>query len=62
MYGGSIMEYAPVSEIFRHSRNPIPVTLKSLLSPKAKNTLNHTGQVPTFNLPAGCKFHPRCDM
>jgi oligopeptide/dipeptide ABC transporter ATP-binding protein len=66
MYGGSIMEYAPVSEIFRHSRNPYTRgLLKSLPYHQKPKTRFKTipGQVPDpLNLPAGCKFHPRCDM
>jgi len=66
MYGGSIMEYAPVSEIFRYSRNPYTRgLLKSLPYHQKRKTRFKTipGQVPDpLNLPAGCKFHPRCDM
>ena len=66
MYGGSIMEYAPASEIFRHSRNPYTRgLLRSLPYHQTRKSRFQTirGQVPDpLNLPAGCKFHPRCDM
>ena len=65
MYGGSIMEYAPASEIFRHSRNPYTQgLLRSLPYYQKRKSRFKTilGQVPDpLNLPAGCKFHPRCD-
>jgi oligopeptide/dipeptide ABC transporter ATP-binding protein len=66
MYGGSIMEYARASEIFRHSRNPYTRgLLRSLPYHQKRKSRFKTipGQVPDpLNLPAGCKFHPRCDM
>jgi len=66
MYGGSIMEYAPTSEIFRHSRNPYTrALLRSLPYHQKRKSRFKTiqGQVPDpLNLPSGCKFHPRCDM
>ena len=65
MYGGSIMEYAPASEIFRHSRNPYTQGLLRSLPYYQKRKSRFKiipGQVPDpLNLPAGCKFHPRCD-
>ncbi len=66
MYGGSIMEYAHSSEIFRHPRNPYTRgLLRSLPYYQKRKTRFKTipGQVPDpLHLPAGCKFHPRCDM
>jgi len=66
MYAGSIMEYGPGSEIFRHSRNPYTrALLKSLPYHQKRKSRFKTipGQVPDpLNLPGGCKFHPRCDM
>jgi oligopeptide/dipeptide ABC transporter ATP-binding protein len=66
MYGGSIMEYAHASEIFRHSRNPYTRgLLRSLPYHQKRKSRFKTipGQVPDpLNLPDGCKFHPRCDM
>jgi oligopeptide/dipeptide ABC transporter ATP-binding protein len=66
MYGGSILEYGPAAEIFRHSLNPYTRgLLKSLPYYQKRKSRFKTipGQVPDpLNLPAGCKFHPRCDM
>lgn len=66
MYGGSVMEYGPAGEIFRRSLNPYTRGLLKSLPYYQKRKARFTtipGQVPDpLNLPAGCKFHPRCDM
>jgi len=66
MYAGSLMEYAEVNALFQHPRNPYTSGLLRSLpwhqKPKARFKAI-PGQVPDpLNLPAGCPFHPRCDM
>lgn len=66
MYAGRIVESAPVRELFHRPRHPYTqALLKSLPQPG-----KHLGQrLPTidgivpslFNLPAGCRFHNRCE-
>jgi peptide/nickel transport system ATP-binding protein len=64
MYAGRIFEYGPIEAIFGEMRNPYTRGLMSSIPQLAekKNRLNAIpGQVPDpMNLPAGCKFHPRC--
>ena len=64
MYAGRIFEYGPIEAIFGKMRNPYTRGLMSSIPQLAekKGRLNPIpGQVPDpMNLPAGCKFHPRC--
>jgi peptide/nickel transport system ATP-binding protein/oligopeptide transport system ATP-binding protein len=64
MYAGRIFEYGPIEAIFGKMRNPYTRGLMRSIPQLAekKNRLNAIpGQVPDpMNLPAGCKFHPRC--
>ncbi|MBW1945034.1 MAG: ABC transporter ATP-binding protein [Deltaproteobacteria bacterium] len=66
MYAGSLMEYAEVTALFQHPRNPYTSGLLRSLPwhQKRKSRFKAIpGQVPDpLNLPAGCPFHPRCDM
>ncbi len=66
MYAGRIFEYGPIEAIFGKMRNPYTRGLMSSIPQLAekKSRLNAIpGQVPDpMNLPAGCKFHPRCYM
>jgi peptide/nickel transport system ATP-binding protein/oligopeptide transport system ATP-binding protein len=66
MYAGRIFEYGPIEAIFGKMRNPYTRGLMSSIPQLAekKGRLNPIpGQVPDpMNLPAGCKFHPRCYM
>jgi oligopeptide/dipeptide ABC transporter ATP-binding protein len=63
MYLGRIVEMGPVSEILLRPRHPYTQALISVLPDSSKD---QPGQVlggeppdPT-NIPAGCRFHPRC--
>lgn len=66
MYSGSIVEEAPVGEIFYSPKHPYTEgLLRSVPRPatRDKNRRLQTieGTVPNLlNLPAGCKFAPRC--
>jgi oligopeptide/dipeptide ABC transporter ATP-binding protein len=66
MYAGSLMEYAEVNALFQHPRNPYTSGLlrSRPWHQKPKSRFKAIpGQVPDpLNLPAGCPFHPRCDM
>ena len=66
MYAGSLMEYAEVNALFQHPRNPYTSGLLRSLPwhQKRKSRFKAIpGQVPDpLNRPAGCPFHPRCDM
>ena len=68
MYLGAIMEYGPAEEVFQ---NPLHPYTKVLLNaaPKMTREARETktreaairGDLPSpVNLPAGCRFHPRC--
>ena len=65
MYLGQIVEKAPVWELFENPNHPYTQALiKSIpkIEEEAKDRLNSiSGNVPDpYNLPKGCKFHPRC--
>ena len=62
MYAGRIVEKASVNEIFLNSRHPYTRgLLESLPKRKGEKLISVPGQVPRLNeLPAGCKFAPRC--
>ena len=66
MYAGRILEYGPIEAIFGKMRNPYTRGLMHSIPQltEKKTRLNAiSGQVPDpMNLPAGCKFHPRCDL
>jgi peptide/nickel transport system ATP-binding protein/oligopeptide transport system ATP-binding protein len=66
MYAGRILEYGPIEAIFGKMRNPYTYGLMHSIPQltEKKTRLNAiSGQVPDpMNLPAGCKFHPRCDL
>jgi peptide/nickel transport system ATP-binding protein len=64
MYAGRIVEYASIETIFSQMRHPYTKGLLDSipqLEERSKRLLAIPGQVPDpMNLPAGCKFHPRC--
>jgi len=66
MYAGRVLEYGPIKAIFGKMRNPYTRGLMHSIPQltEKKTRLNAiSGQVPDpMNLPAGCKFHPRCDL
>jgi oligopeptide/dipeptide ABC transporter ATP-binding protein len=66
MYAGRVVEEAPVEQIFETPRHPYTVGLISSvprLDTRADRLAPIRGQPPNLiALPAGCPFHPRCDV
>lgn len=66
MYAGRIVESGPIEAIFGEMRHPYTRgLLESIpqLEEKRKRLNAIPGQVPNpMDLPAGCKFHPRCHL
>ena len=66
MYGGRLMEQAPVGMIFNDPRHPYTVGLISSLPRLDRNVAelySIPGQVPNLaRRPSGCVFHPRCAL
>jgi len=64
MYAGRIVEYAPAAELLQAPRHPYTVALMNSipkLGARADRLQSIRGNVPNAaRLPAGCKFHPRC--
>ncbi len=66
MYGGEIMEYADVNDIFYKPRHPYTQGLLQSIAridmPKSEELNPIEGTPPDlFSPPAGCPFAPRCD-
>lgn len=64
MYAGKIVEEAPVRDLFRAPKHPYSEGLLGSI-PKLHETQERLqaieGVVPSpFNMPPGCRFHPRC--
>ena len=66
MYAGEIVEYGSLEDIFDRTAHPYAVSLFGALpslDKKVDRLSPIQGLVPDpANLPAGCKFHPRCPM
>jgi oligopeptide/dipeptide ABC transporter ATP-binding protein len=65
MYSGRIVETADTQELFRQPKHPYTLgllqSIPRLDRPSKKELKVITGMVPDlYNLPAGCRFHPRC--
>jgi oligopeptide/dipeptide ABC transporter ATP-binding protein len=64
MYAGRIVEEAPVEELFERPKHPYTDALigsTPILGQADKALITIPGSVPNLiNLPAGCKFAPRC--
>jgi oligopeptide/dipeptide ABC transporter ATP-binding protein len=65
MYLGSIVEIAPVQDLFRHPQHHYTHALLSAIpvpDPDAPTTrIALRGEPPSpMNIPQGCRFHPRC--
>ena len=65
MYGGRIVEEAPVDELFARPRHPYTLGLLNsrprIDGPRGERLEPIPGQPPDLtNLPTGCAFHPRC--
>lgn len=64
MYAGKVVEYADVRTIFSNPQHPYTIgllgSIPRLDQPKEKLYVIE-GVVPNpFNMPTGCRFHPRC--
>ncbi|MGE4232807.1 MAG: ABC transporter ATP-binding protein [Bacteriovoracia bacterium] len=61
MYAGRVVESGAVREVFSHPRHPYTIGLLDSI-PKGKGRLTPIqGVVPSLDqLPAGCRFEPRC--
>ena len=66
MYAGELVEDAPTRELFRNPRHPytrgLIASLPSLVAPRRGRTTLLRGILQRDNLPAGCRFAPRCDF
>lgn len=64
MYGGTIIEYGKVRDVFKNPKHPYTVGLlgavPSLDSKKESLTAIPGNIANASNLPTGCSFHPRC--
>jgi peptide/nickel transport system ATP-binding protein len=66
MYLGKVIEHAPVWQLFDHPAHPYTAALLRsipMIEENVKDRLESIkGVVPDpYNLPSGCRFHPRCD-
>jgi oligopeptide/dipeptide ABC transporter ATP-binding protein len=65
MYGGRVVESAPVTELFARPRHPYTQALLAsvprLDAPPGERLPSIAGQPPDlFSIPTGCPFRPRC--
>jgi len=64
MYAGKVVEHAPVKQLFSSPRHPYTQgLLRSVPSLETREHRMRTieGNVPpAFDMPQGCRFHPRC--
>ena len=65
MYGGRVVEYAPVREIYYSPRHPYTQGLLASVPRLATDRVDRLDPIPgnppsLINLPSGCVFHPRC--
>jgi peptide/nickel transport system ATP-binding protein len=64
LYAGTLVEYAPVRELFKKPLHPYTKALLDSVPKlgKKERLLSIRGSVPNLlDPPAGCRFHPRCD-
>jgi peptide/nickel transport system ATP-binding protein len=67
MYLGRFVEQAPVEALFRDPRHPYTrALLASVLTPEPGKGIPDVGLGESYpdpaNIPAGCRFHPRCPV
>lgn len=67
MYLGRFVEQAPVEALFRDPRHPYTrALLSSVLTPEPGKGIPEVGLGESYpdpaNIPAGCRFHPRCPV
>ena len=65
MYGGRVVEYAPVSEIYYRPQHPYTEGLLASVPRLASQRVDRLDPIPgnppsLITLPSGCVFHPRC--
>ncbi len=66
MYGGMIIEQAPVGELLRNPRHPYTQALLAAISDPDPENAARMKEVPPgeppslLHPPSGCRFHPRC--
>lgn len=67
MYGGQVVEHAPVRELFSNPQHPytraLLKTIPSIAGERAKRLTIIEGQPPILGAaPTACPFHDRCDV
>jgi oligopeptide/dipeptide ABC transporter ATP-binding protein len=67
MYGGRIVEHAPVGEVFARPLHPYTQALIGSAreepgTPPKAPFVTIAGQPPSGEVPPGCPFHPRCPV
>jgi peptide/nickel transport system ATP-binding protein len=66
MYAGELVEDAPVRELFAHPRHPytrgLIAAVPSVAEPHRHRAVVLRGLLVRDELPAGCRFAPRCDF
>jgi peptide/nickel transport system ATP-binding protein len=61
MYAGSVVEVAPVKELFKRPMHPYTKALLESIPRPGSPFKSIPGSVPNLvNPPSGCRFHPRC--
>lgn len=66
MYGGMIIEQAPVGDLLRNPRHPYTQALLAAIPDPDPENARRTRHVPPgeppslLHPPSGCRFHPRC--
>ena len=65
MYGGRVVEYAAVNDIYYSPRHPYTEGLLASVPRLATDRVERLDPIPgnppsLINLPSGCVFHPRC--
>lgn len=61
MYAGSVVEVAPVKELFKNPMHPYTKALLESIPRPGSSFKPIPGTVPNLiNPPSGCRFHPRC--
>lgn len=65
MYGGRVVEYAPVDEVYYRPQHPYTHGLLASVPRLATDRVDRLDPIPgnppsLINLPSGCVFHPRC--
>ena len=67
MYGGEIVEHAPVLELYERPGHPytkaLLATMPSVDGSRSERLLSISGQPPNLSThPSSCSFAPRCDQ